>query len=227
MATLQATTINRIRAFGVSYILPMNTNDEIYIATLKEQINGGMYDHLFKGKHDLVFLDIGANIGLVSIYAVPYCKRIVAVEPSPGTFRQLKENTQHYSMIECYDLALAPVNGDVEFFVNDINFTASSTVNTYGHRIEVKGWELSKILDYHRLEHVDVAKIDAEGSEGESLTFQQLEAAKDIIDTYFIETHNCPKTSWNHKLGTLVAYLSQLGYTEMSISGMAITATRP
>ena len=48
-------------------------SDQTYIDTLKDQINGGMYDHLFKGRSNLTFLDIGANIGLVSIYAVPYC----------------------------------------------------------------------------------------------------------------------------------------------------------
>ncbi len=211
-------------------------NDAIYIATLKEQIDGGIYDHLFHhptyktrgdGKRDLVFLDIGANIGLVSIYAVPYCKRIVAVEPALDTWKQLMKNTKDYAIIGVDQSALAPTDSLVDFYVNDLNFTASSTVNTYGHRTEVRGRTLMTLLDRNYLTHVDVCKIDAEGAEGESLTFQQLEAAKDIIDTYFIETHNCPKTTWNHKLGTLVAYLSQLGYTEMTISGMAITATKP
>ncbi len=199
-------------------------NDEIYIATLKEQINSGMYDHLFKGKHDLVFLDIGANIGLVSIYAVPYCKRIVAVEPAPDTYPTLVNNTKNYPIIACDQSALSPTDGLVEFFVNDINFTASSTVNTYGQRIEVRGRTLMSILDRNRLTHVDVCKIDAEGAEGESLSIDKLSR---VVDTYYIETHNCPLTTWEHKLGTLVGNLARCGYTEMSISGMAITATRP
>jgi predicted RNA methylase len=77
----------------------MNT-DQIYIDTLKDQIKSGIYDHLFEGKSDLVFLDIGANIGLVSIYAVPYCKRIVAVEPCKETYDRLKDNTRIYPMID-------------------------------------------------------------------------------------------------------------------------------
>lgn len=211
-------------------------SERAYIDNMKSQIAGGMYDHLFSdftykhavtGKYDLVFLDIGANIGLVSIYAVPYCKRIVAVEPSPETFQTLKENTKHYQVIECYEAALAPVNGEVEFFVNDLNFTASSTVNTYGQRITVKGMTLAHILDYHRLTHVDVVKLDTEGAEGESLSLDQLDSAKDIIKTYYIETHNCPKTTWNHKLGTIVGNLTRCGYTKQTIDGMAITATRP
>src|SRR5207253_3031198 len=67
-----------------------------YVDTLQEQIDNGMYAHLFESKKDLVFLDIGANIGLVSIYAVPFCKRIVAIEPSPEVFKVLWVNTEDY-----------------------------------------------------------------------------------------------------------------------------------
>ncbi len=201
-------------------------NDEIYIATLKEQISSGMYDHLFVGKKDLVFLDIGANIGLVSVYAVPYCKRIVAVEPALDTFLKLTENTKHYSIIERDQSALSPKDGLVEFFVNDLNFTASSTVNTYGQRTEVRGRTLMTILGSNDLSHVDVCKIDAEGAEGESLDLHQLSFVSPRIDTFYIETHNCPKTTWEHKLGTLVGNLARCGYHNMTIDGMAITATK-
>lgn len=201
-------------------------NEELYIDTLKEQINSGMYDHLFKGKSNLTFLDIGANIGLVSIYAVPYCKRIVAVEPAPETFRQLAANTRQYSMIECYRVALADRMGEHDFYVNDLNFTASSTHNTYGQKIVVVGDTLMGILESNNLSHVDVCKIDAEGAEGEALNLSQLEGARDIISTYFIETHNCPKTTWEHKLGTLVGNLARCGYHNQIINGMSITATK-
>jgi FkbM family methyltransferase len=201
-------------------------NDELYIATLKEQIKSGMYDHLFKGRTNLIFLDIGANIGLVSIYAVPYCKRIVAVEPALDTFQQLFKNTKDYQIIGCDQSALSPKDGLVEFFVNDINFTASSTVNTYGTRTEVRGRTLMSILDRNYLTHVDVAKIDAEGAEGESLSYSQILNASPIIDCYYIETHNCPKTTWEHKLGTIVGNLARCGYHKMTIEGMSITASK-
>jgi FkbM family methyltransferase len=202
-------------------------NDQAYIDNIKSQVASGMYDKLFADRHDLVFLDIGANVGIVSLYAVPYCKRIVAVEPSPSTFEVLQFNTKDYPVIECYQHALATRNDDVEFFVNDINFTASSTVNTYGKRIIVSGMTLVNLLDQGQLMHVDVCKIDAEGAEGESLDYYQIDYAKDIIKTYFIETHNCPKTTWEHKLGTIVGNLARCGYSNMQIDGMAITATRP
>jgi FkbM family methyltransferase len=202
-------------------------SDQTYIDNIKSQITSGMYDHLFKGRSDLVFLDIGANVGIVSIYAVPYCKRILAVEPSPETFLSLQQNTKDYLNIQCCRFALSNVTGATEFFVNDINFTASSTVNTYGTKISVPCITLMNLLDNFELVYVDVCKIDIEGAEGESLTYEQLDHAKDIIKCLYIETHNCPKTSWEHKLGTLVGNLARCGYSKQTIDGMAITATRP
>src|SRR6185369_18093542 len=153
----------------------------------------------------------------VSQYAAPYCKRVVAIEPSPTVYEQLKERTG--GVIECQRVALASENKFVPFFVNDINFTASSTVNTYGKQIMVEGAKLSTILTVNKLYHVDVCKVDAEGAEGEALSYDQIQQAHKIIDTYFIETHNCPKTTWEHKLGTIVGNLARCGYSKMSING--------
>lgn len=204
----------------------MNQQDDIYINTIKEQVNSGMYDRLFNDRHDLVFLDIGANIGLVSIYAVPYCKRIVAIEPAPDVFPTLVKNTKNYTIIEPYCLALAPKDGDCQFFVNDLNFTASSTVNTYGKLISVMGNTLRTILAKFKLTHVDVCKCDAEGAEGEALDYYAISQASTIIDQWFIEFHNCPQTSWEHKLGTAVGNFLRCGYQHMEIEGMSLRVWR-
>lgn len=204
----------------------MNHQNQIYIDSVRDQINSGMYDRLFKDKSDLVFLDIGANIGLVSVYAVPYCQRIVSIEPSPDVFPVLEHNTKNYIAIESHCLALAPKDGVCQFFVNDINFTASSTVNTYGKLITVDGLTLKSILAKFNLRHVDVCKVDCEGAEGEALDYYAISQASEIIDQWFIEFHNCPQTSWEHKLGTAVGNFLRCGYTKMVIDGMALTATK-
>lgn len=204
----------------------MNEQDQIYIDSVQEQIDHGMYHDLFVGRSDLTFLDIGANVGMVSIYASPYCKRIVAVEPSPQTFEKLVKNTHIYQMIECVQVALAPIDGFVPFYVNDINFTASSTVNTYGKQIMVEGNMLSTILAKTKLTHVDICKCDTEGAEGESLNHWQIDQAKDIVKTWFIEFHNCPLTDWQHKLGTTVGNFARCGYNHMKVDGMALWVSR-
>lgn len=197
------------------------------VDTLLEQINGGMYAELFQGKKDLTFLDIGANIGLVSLYAADNCKRIVALEPAPATYEVLNAMTCRQLNIEIAEFALAPVEGEVAFYENDVNSTASSTVNTYGQQIKVQGLKLSDILRIYQLESVDVAKFDVEGGEGDSLNYLELEKARPIIKTYFCEMHNCPYSRWETKLGRIVDNLAQLGYHKMRIDGMALIASLP
>lgn len=193
---------------------------------LIDQMNDkSIYARIFKGKKDLTFLDIGANIGLVSLYATPACKRVVALEPAPDNFIILKAMTLN-TEIESHRVALAPKNGDVPFFLNDLNPTASSTVNTYGKRTLVFGLTLGSILKAYQLEHVDICKCDAEGAEGESLTLEELTNAKDIIDSYYVEFHNCPVSTWEAKMIRVSQDLIRNGYSKLEIDGMSIYATK-
>lgn len=194
-----------------------------YVETLLREISDcQIYAPLFRGKKDLTFLDIGANIGLVSIYAADSCARIVAIEPAPETFNVLRSMTLGLKQIECVCAALAPEDGPCEFFRNQDNTTASSTVNTFGEFMQVNGLKLSSILRIHQLEHVDVCKCDVEGAEGESLTFEELHDAR-MIKSWWIETHNCPKSSWQEKQNRIRDDLSKLGY-QTTVRGMVLEA---
>ena len=198
-----------------------------YIDFLLGQINDEkIYAPLFAGRGGLVFLDLGANIGLVSLYASPACTKIVAVEPDPNTFLVLKSITLGTTVIEPVQAALAPKNGPCQFYMNDVNVTASSTVNTYGTETTVNGLHLMGILHQNQLEHVDVCKVDVEGAEGESLTYEELHAAAPAVDSYYIETHNCPKSTWETKMASLVYRLVRSGYSKIFITGATLWATK-
>lgn len=184
------------------------------------------YAEFFKGRKDLTFLDIGANVGLVSLYAAPACSRIIAVEPAPETFKVLKAMTHKFPQIECVNAALLAYDGRHEFFVNDINTTANSAENPVGDCIEVQALCLTSLLSIYQLEHVDVVKCDAEGSEVKALNLMQLSAAKSSVDTYMIEVHNTLTTKWEDTLTQLVAMLSALGYVKQKIEGMAVIASK-
>ena len=64
-----------------------------YAQFIIRQINSDrIYDRCLKDKTDLVILDIGANVGLFTLYAQDAAKRLVAVEPTPShqhVFEQL------------------------------------------------------------------------------------------------------------------------------------------
>lgn len=189
--------------------------DEIY--------NKEIYKPLFEGKKDLTFLDIGANIGLVSLYAEPYCARIVALEPAVATFNVLKAMTFSKPKIECVQAALAPVDGPCEFFENFENTTASSVVNTFGNFTQVEGLSLSSILRIYQLECVDVCKVDCEGYEDQSLTYDELVKCKSTIGNWWIECHSYPRVNWEDVQKRIAADLEKVGYT-VRTSGMVIKA---
>lgn len=201
-----------------------------YVDTVIDQVNAGIYAPFFEGKHDLTFLDIGANLGFVSIYAAAACKRIEAVEPAPNVWPILNELTRPFNNITCWNVALEDYDGEKQMFINDINFTASSTVNTYGKPCVVPCKKLGTLLKEMQLTHVDVCKVDCEGCEGTALDYYALKYASDIIESFYIECHNCPITTWEYKMGMLVADLSRCGYKEITLDNkdnrMAIVATR-
>lgn len=174
----------------------------------------------------ITFLDIGANIGLVSLFASDMCDRIVAVEPDPETFNVLHSMTFKHRNIECVCAALTPKDGEVDFYRNPENTTASSTVNTFGTKTTVRGLSLKSILSIHQLERVHVCKIDAEGAEEHSLNADQLMSARDVIGCYWIETHNTPTCRWEETILRLTGTLECLGYTKQSINGMRLVAEK-
>lgn len=198
-----------------------------YIPNVIQQINDfGTYRNMFCGKEHLTFLDLGANIGCVSVFAHDVCDRIVAVEACPDAYNVLEAVAKRFPNIEPMPCAVAPEVGIVTFHVNDINPLASSVVNTHGKEIQVSGQPLVTILTVNHLEKVDVCKVDIEGSEHLSLSDEQVKLAKPIIASYFIETHNCPATTWTHKLGELVKVFAENGYSTMKIAGMGLYVER-
>lgn len=223
------------QANGGSFELPMfdpvvsrHVNDpSSVVATLLDEINvNEIYAPLFKDRRDLTFLDLGANIGLVSVYAYDACQRIVAVEPSPATFEVLKAMTFPLTKIERVQAALAPKDGPVEFYVNGENTTASSTVNTFGTKIEVPGLTLAGLLSIYQLEHIDVCKVDCEGAEELALNAAELQNARPVVDAYWVETHNTPLSRWEDTLSRLVATFDYLGYTKQEVRGMRLLASK-
>lgn len=187
-----------------------------------------IYAPLFRSFDEgLVLLDIGSNIGLVSIYAADVCSRIVALEPCPETFTVLREMVKPFPQIEILPFALTPEDGRSIFYENDTNTTANSIVNRHGKMTSVDGIRLSTLLNQFNLTHVDVCKIDIEGAEGTALTIEELTMVEPMIESYHIEVHNCPDSTWQDKLGQLVTRLSMIGYHQMSIHGNAVTARKP
>lgn len=119
----------------------------------------------------MTFVDVGANIGVVTLHAavrVAPNGKVHSFEPAPRTFQILKDNIQvngllESGLIELHHAAVADTEGEAKLSV----YPDDSGHNTlFGSesdsRIEVSMVTLDSVLDRKR---VDVVKIDAEGAE--------------------------------------------------------------
>lgn len=219
-------------AGGKRVDLPLSTpeiqahfdNPASLVSRLLAQINDEkIFDFAFKQAKNCVLLDVGANIGLVSLYASDVCRQIVALEPT-NQIELLKIICKNCPNVTPMKVALAGHNGTAAFYVNDINTTAGSMSQTYGTPTMVHTITLSTLLKQMNLPKVDIAKIDIEGSELEALTPLELERCKRVVYSYLVEVHNCPNSTWQYKLGKLTQVFMETGYKRIRIRGDSIFA---
>jgi len=114
------------------------------------------------------FLDIGANIGIYSLYAASRGVRVVAVEPHPGNFQALATNQRFLNR----HLSIRPVLGGVgkmnrcmDFFFNTIE--AGSTGGKHGTNGKSRQYVRVYTVDYLIRWYGPFAhiKIDVDGEE--------------------------------------------------------------
>jgi len=166
------------------------SNPNNYADIVLNQLNGDrFYDPIFENESDLTVLDIGANIGLFSLFAHDSCKNIYSIEPTPAHFRILQELTGKYPNIHPINLAVHNTNDNIDFYISHENSTMNSSVNHYGTKITVEALTIKSLIDRLGLEHVDFIKCDIEGSEMAALNYNTIDEVKDIVDSWFIEVH--------------------------------------
>ena len=185
-----------------------------------DQINNErMYDPVLSGKTDLTILDIGANIGLFSLYAQDSAQQIICLEPTPRTFNILQKLTKNIDKISIQSTALGNTNEKIKFYVND-NPTINSLVNQVGQEVEVDCKTIASVLEQNNLSWVDFVKCDIEGSEILAINDATLEPVKNKIGSWFIEVHQTNANTgavWPGNLEqnrqNLIAILKNAGYS--------------
>lgn len=70
----------------------------------------GVYNPKTK-KKDLVVVDVGANVGMASLYFQPIAKQIYALEPSPTVYACLLKNVEKHKNIKTFNVALSNATG--------------------------------------------------------------------------------------------------------------------
>jgi len=140
-------------------------------------------------KNDVV-LDLGANIGMFSLFAAKKVKKIYSVEPLPETYYNLTQNLKHFSNVETFNNAIFSKGGEIEFNKNEVS--GASSIFNKQHNFEtvsVNAITFQDFISNNNIDRINYLKIDIEGAEFdlfENITEQFLE---NNIDKIFMEVH--------------------------------------
>ena len=140
---------------------PANFSEHIVV-----QINNGMYNQLMPKEPNLTIVDMGANIGLTSLYFNDVAKIVISVEPTPAHYMAI------CSMIGVFNCEnIVPVNAAVSPTTKFNNFmieNGNTTMNRISQSIsnlQVPCFSPADLFARYNLNCVDFCKIDIEGEE--------------------------------------------------------------
>ena len=123
------------------------------------------------GARTFVFIDIGANVGLFSLYVAATARtaRILAIEPEPGNFTRLVFNIAANPGVPVtpLPLALSDAEGTAEIVLNarDRGGTRLASAHMRGRGVVVRCRPLLAVLAEAGVTGIDALKIDVEGTE--------------------------------------------------------------
>jgi FkbM family methyltransferase len=115
-------------------------------------------------RDDYNCVDIGANIGLMTLYISDYCRsgRIISVEPNRAVFQALQNTIKANAIGNA-----VPVNVAVTDRDGEVRFSEDSAyghINSGGNTV-VEGITLATLLRRCEMDRIDFLKIDVEGHE--------------------------------------------------------------
>lgn len=204
--------------------------DSLFIPYIYKEIYfDGIYADIFNQKKDMVVIDVGANIGVVTQYMREFSKKVYAIEPSPEHFEALRKNKEfnNWDNVEVFNMALADKDGDMDFSVNDFNRTMNTLAiepvgengrykfkgvnydmgakEPYHQGLKVKTMAFDSFFNLIGESSVDFVKFDVEGAEDMILRSDGFRKIFDKIKAIEVEFH-LPNFM------ELVKYMADLGF---------------
>lgn len=149
-------------------------------------------------KEGTLALDIGSNIGIVSMYLAHYFEKVIALEPSWEHFDALNRNLKinEKNNVKAIKKAVYIKNGQFPFGGPSNNKTMRSLhMSTWqdGKSSEmVETITLDTLFEEEKIEKVDLMKLDIEGTEIEILSSDGFRKVAPKINNIIGETHK-----WN------------------------------
>lgn len=126
-----------------------------------------IYDPFLKPGMDTI-LEVGGNVGAVTLYLARFCRRLLVMEPSPRHLKVLRHTVGYNGLenVQVIPCALWECGGFRMLHENPENSTMDSICwGGSGKAMPVECMSLSRVLDEFNVENVDFMKLDVEGAE--------------------------------------------------------------
>ncbi|MEM2218488.1 MAG: FkbM family methyltransferase [Thermofilaceae archaeon] len=174
-----------------------------------------IWQYLESLKQDDVFFDVGAHIGLYSIYVARFkaCK-VIAIEPHPENYKLLVSNIRLNNLenIIALNIAAWNKNSKLPLFVGDSSATHTLISRRgKGKCIWVKAKRLDDVLRELNVNKVSLVKIDVEGAE--------MEVLEGLYDTLRHHRSRLIIEVWRNNMDKILSFLKNLNYLVSKIAG--------
>lgn len=176
-----------------------------------------LFAHL---KHHFHVLDIGANIGLISLTMAKICKDgcVYAFEPDTVNFNRLKENVSRnkFNNLKLFNIALGDIQGSSKLYRMEPSNPGMNRImqETPGEEIPHELVNIETLDSLYKkgiFSRVDFIKIDTEGFE-----LKILEGGRELIRKFrpvmFIEFIDANLKAQGSSALSLMVYLQNEGY---------------
>ena len=156
---------------------------------IKETWIEKLYDPYIK--KDMVVAEVGANIGIFTLWAYQHASKIYAFEPSEQHFETLTHMLAFNDMLDKVTpqkLALSNENTKTKFYHsgNTTSFSLSDAVSN-GEFEEVECVDIEVM--FKDIPHIDLLNVDIEGFECRVFASEEFERVAPKIDTIICEWH--------------------------------------
>ena len=190
-----------------------------------------IYTGIFENKKDMVIIDVGANIGIITRFMRDFAKTIYSIEPSPENFEALKKNVEfnEWDNVIPFNFALSDKDGKANFNIWLKNRTGNSLVYTFGaasarKTVEVDTKRFDTFFAENNIGEVDFVKLDVEGAEDMILYSDGFKNIADKIKSIMVEFHFA--RSDKPRTARLVQHITSFGFKEKKCAEIISLFTR-
>ena len=178
----------------------VNNGEEIYFYTVDTkdgfcvQLGELLIEEHYKSgliKKDMVVVDCGANVGIASYYFKDWAKQIYALEPNSKNYECLVRNVEEHKLdnVKTYKFGLAARKSVETLRTNGDTGIAESLFGSGLVSEPVTLLSIKDFMDKEGIDHIDLLKMDTEGSEYIIFPSHDFELLAPKIDYIIGESH--------------------------------------